>query len=158
MFSDRGAAFLSKLMEEVYSLLRVQNTNTTAYYPQTDGLVKQLICTLTNMLAKKVKKKNGRDWDVQLPYVLFTYDTSPQDSTGEYPLFLKYGRDPVLYTADMLAYPDGKIRVSVDNYEEEQLMHGKPQEIIFGLLSPSRNKTMINIRKLLLNVYLRETV
>ena len=102
LLSDRGAAFLSKLMEEVYSLLGVRKTNTTAYHPQTDGLVERFNRTLTNMLAKKVKRKNGRDWDVQLPYVLFAYCTSPHESTGESPFFLMYRRDPVLPTTDML--------------------------------------------------------
>ena len=66
LLSDRGTAFLSKLMEEVYSLLGIRKINTTAYHPQTDGLVERFNRTLTNMLAKKVKK-NGKDWDVQLP-------------------------------------------------------------------------------------------
>ena len=52
-------------------------------------------------------------------YVLFAYRTSSQESTGESPFFLMYGRDPVLPTADMLAHPDGRIRVSIDDYKEE---------------------------------------
>lgn len=67
LLSDRGAAFLSKLMEEAYSLLGIHKTNTTTYHPQTDGLAKRFNHTLTNILAKKAKKKNSRDWDVQLP-------------------------------------------------------------------------------------------
>ena len=92
----------------MYSLLKVRKTNTTDYHPQTDGLlVEQFNCTLTNMLAKKVKKKNGREWDVQLPCVLFAYHTSPHKSTGESPFFLMYRRDPVLPMTDMLTgfYP-----------------------------------------------------
>ena len=150
--SDRDAAFLSKFMEAVYSLLEAQMTNTTSYHPQTDGLVKRFNRTVTNMLAKKVKKKNGRDWDVQLSHVLFAYRSSPQESTGESPFSLMYGRDPVLSTADMLVHPDGRIRVSIDDYKEEIIVHGKLQEIIYGFLSPSRNKTVTNIRKLPLHV------
>ena len=74
------------------------------------------------MLAKKVKRKNGRDWDVQLPYVLFAYRTSPHESTGESPFFLMYGRDPVLPTTDMLTgltHPDGRAEVDFDNYTVE---------------------------------------
>ena len=118
LLSDRGAAFLSKLMEEVYSLLGIRKTNTTAYHPQMDGLVERFNRTLTNMLAKKVKK-NGKDWDVQLPYVLFVYRASPQESTGESPFFLMYGRDPVLPTADMVSHPDGRTEVDLDNYKAE---------------------------------------
>ena len=76
LLSDTTAVFLSKLMEEVYSLLGVRKTNITPYQPQTDGLDERFNRTLTNMLAKKVKKKDGRDWDVQLPFILFAYHTS----------------------------------------------------------------------------------
>lgn len=55
--------------------------------------------------------------------VLFVYYTSPQELTGESPFFLMYGRDPVLPTADMLAHPDGRIRVSIDDYKEEIAAH-----------------------------------
>ena len=34
---DRGMAFLSKLMKEVYKLLGLKKVNTMAYHPQTDG-------------------------------------------------------------------------------------------------------------------------
>ena len=52
-----------------------QKLNTTAYHPQTDGLVERFNRTLINMLSKVVGK-HGRNWDEQLPYVLvrmFTY-------------------------------------------------------------------------------------
>ena len=43
VLSDRGKAFLSGLMEEVSKLLGFHRVNTTAYHPQTDGLVERLI-------------------------------------------------------------------------------------------------------------------
>lgn len=67
--------------------------NTTTYHPQTDGLVEWFNRTLTSMLAKKVER-SGRDWDVQLLFVLFAYRASLQEtlksplsscSTGEIP-------------------------------------------------------------------------
>ena len=79
LLSDRGANFLYK---EVYSLMGVKKLNTTAYHPQTDGLVERFNRTLTEMLSKSVKR-NGRDWDQHISYVLFAYRTSPQSSTGE---------------------------------------------------------------------------
>ena len=76
LLSDRGKAFLSKLMYEVYKLLGIKKVNTTAYHPQTDGLVERFNRTLTSMLAKTVQKQ-GRDWDEHLPYVLYAYRTNP---------------------------------------------------------------------------------
>ena len=52
---------------------------------------------LTNMLAKTVDR-SGRNWDAQLPYILFAYQTSMQTSTQESPFFLMYGRVPKLQT------------------------------------------------------------
>lgn len=46
-----GRAFLSGLMKEVTQLLGLHQVNTTAYHPQTDGLVEQYNRTLTAMLA-----------------------------------------------------------------------------------------------------------
>ena len=75
LLSDRGTAFLSKLILEVYKIMGIKKANTTAYHPQTDGLVERFNRTLTDMLAKCVEK-GGKDWDSQLPYVLLAYRTS----------------------------------------------------------------------------------
>ena len=79
LLSDRGAAFLSQLMAQVCEVLGVKKVNTTAYHPQTDGLVERFNRTLTNMLAKRVER-GGADWDQHLPFVLFAYRSSMQES------------------------------------------------------------------------------
>ena len=70
------------------------------------------------MLAKKVKK-NGRDWDVQLPYVLFAYRASMQESTRESPLFLLYGQDPRFPTEVALSPSPKDRNVDVDDFKAE---------------------------------------
>ena len=95
LLSDRGANFLSKLMIELYKLLGIQKVNTTAYHPQTDGLVERFNRTLTDTLAKSAKD-NRRNWDKRLPQVLFAYRTSPQESTELTPFMLLHGREAVL--------------------------------------------------------------
>ena len=67
-------------MKEVCQLL-----NTTTYHPQTDGLVERVNRTLTDMLAKTVDA-GGQNWDQKLPYALFAYIASMQESTKESPL------------------------------------------------------------------------
>lgn len=66
ILSDRGKAFLFWTFEV---LMGYHKLNTTAFHPQTDGLVEQYR-TLTSMLAKTTKK-GGPEWDKQLPYALF---------------------------------------------------------------------------------------
>ena len=54
--SDRGTAFLSKLLAEVYQLIGMKKLNTTAYHPQTNRLVERFNRTLLDMLAKSAKQ------------------------------------------------------------------------------------------------------
>ena len=115
LLSDRGAAFLSKLMEEVNNLLGIHKVNTTAYHPQTDGLVERFNRTLTDMLAKTVEK-SGADWDQRLPYVLFAYRSSLQQPTKESPFYLLYGRDPRLPTEEALCPSMDRYPMGVNDY------------------------------------------
>ena len=84
LLSDRGAAFLSSLLKEVCQIMGLKKVKTTAYHPQGDGLVERFNWTLTDMLAKTVSR-TGKDGDERLPYVLFAYRTSVQESTQESP-------------------------------------------------------------------------
>ena len=79
LLSDRGAAFLSNLMQEVCEILGVKKVNTTAYHPQTDGLVERFNRTLICMLSKRVDR-NGSNWDSHLPFTPFAYRTSFQEA------------------------------------------------------------------------------
>jgi len=67
LLSDHGGAFLSNLLQEMGKLLGFHKVNTTAYHPQTDGLVERFNRTLIDMLAKTANQ-NGRNWDVKLPH------------------------------------------------------------------------------------------
>ena len=125
ILSDRGKAFLSSLMKETVKILGIHQTNTTAYHPQTDGLVERFNRTLITMLAKTAKK-GGRDWDKHLPYVLFAYRASEQQSTRESPFFLLYGRDPRLPTKQALT--PSKSRQQIDLHEYGVYIAGKLAE------------------------------
>ena len=116
--SDRGASFLSNLMKEVYNLLGLKKVNTTAYHPQTNGLVEWFNRTLTEMLSKKVQK-GGKDWDQQLPYLLFAYRASLQESIGESPFFLLYGCTPGIPTDAALQSPIDRSLLDLDDYCSE---------------------------------------
>ena len=52
LLSDRGGCFLSNLISELYRLLGIKKVNTTAYHPQSDGMVERMNRTLTDMLSK----------------------------------------------------------------------------------------------------------
>ena len=118
LLSDRGTTFLSKLMKAVCEVMGVHKVNTTAYHPQTDGLVERFNRTLTDMLAKTVET-SGRDWDTRLPYVLFAYRSSLYESTKESPFFLLYERDPRLPTEKTLSPPKDRQILDLDDYKSE---------------------------------------
>ena len=92
--------------------------NTTAYHPQTDGLVERCKRTLTSMLATTVEK-GGAEWDDQLPYVLFAYRASQQASTRESPFYLLYGRDPRLPVPEVLSHQQTRVTMDLHEYGVE---------------------------------------
>ena len=103
--------------------------NTTAYHPQTDGLVERFNRTLINMLSKRVSGI-GQEWDELLPYVLFAYRATLQSSTGESPFRLLYGRDPQLPTETALCPPVQRETVQLDSYNAMMInMMGKMWEV-----------------------------
>ena len=117
LLSDRGTLFLSVLMYELYRLRGIKKINMTAYHPRTDGLIERFNRTLTDMLAKTVEA-GGADWDVRLPYVLFSYRSSLQESTQESLFYLLDGRDPQLPVEEMLV-PQERALIEIGGYTEE---------------------------------------
>lgn len=118
LLSDRGPNFLSELVREVCKLLGVKKINTSGYHPQCDGLVEKFNSTLINMIAKSAESR-AHDWDRHLPYLLFSYRVSVQDSTKESPFFLLYGRDPRVPTETALSQPRTAYMVDLDDYKTE---------------------------------------
>ena len=57
ILTDQGSNFTSKLLMELYRVLRVQAVRTSPYYPQCDGLVECFNQTLKGMLRKVVTKE-----------------------------------------------------------------------------------------------------
>ena len=77
----------------------VDKTRTTAYNPKSDGLIERFNRTLLNAVATMIDPKgNQRDWDDQLPFCTAAYRNSPQESTGETPNMLMFGREVTLPT------------------------------------------------------------
>jgi transposase InsO family protein len=92
ILTDQGPNFMSQLLTEIYSFLRIRPIRTSPYHPQTDGLVERFNKTLKAMV-RKMTITAGRSWDKLLPYVLFAYREVPQASTGFSPFELLYGRE-----------------------------------------------------------------
>jgi transposase InsO family protein len=97
LLSDRGSTFRSALVREVCQIFGTRRSYTTAYHPQTDGLVERFNHTLATMISHYVDS-NQDNWDECLPAVLFAYRRSTHDSTGDSPFYLMYGREAMAPT------------------------------------------------------------
>ena len=75
--SDRGGAFISGLWTSLSNLLGIQLHHTTAYHPQSNGMVERCHRTLKVALMTRCSTP---DWAYQLPWVLLGMRTWYMDS------------------------------------------------------------------------------
>ena len=114
LLSDRGANFLSSLVRSVCELLNTKKVNTTAYHPQTDGLVERFNHTLCQSISMYVSR-DQKDWDSHLPAILFGFRVSPHETTGDSPFYLLYGREPRL-PVDVSLLPPSNVTNSIKEH------------------------------------------
>ena len=109
LITDNGPNFRSELLAAMCRNLQTAHLFSTPYHPQFDGLCERFNRTLTSMLRGFVDT-HQRDWDQYLPYLMHAYRAAPQESTGEAPFFLMFGRPcraplDIHLTAPRLDYP-----------------------------------------------------
>ena len=92
ILSDQGKQFTGKVMKHIENYLGIEGKSTTAYHPQTDGLVEKYNGTLMETIRAYVSD-NQVDWDEFIPYALAAYRGTKHSTTGESPYFLLYGRE-----------------------------------------------------------------
>ena len=90
MISDQGREFVNKVNKKLFSITKTEHRISSAYHPQTNGLVQRFNQTLQRSLVKKFVNSNQTDWDEKLDGVLFAYRTSQQKSTNHTPFELMY--------------------------------------------------------------------
>ncbi|MBW0568446.1 hypothetical protein O181_108161 [Austropuccinia psidii MF-1] len=102
IISDRDPKFTSALWINLHKLLGTKLSFSTAYHPQTDGLVERMIQTLEDMIRRfcayglEVKDSDGftHDWCTLIPTLELAYETSIHASTGKTPAMLEKGWNP----------------------------------------------------------------
>lgn len=91
MISDQGREFVNKVNRCLFKMTNTEHRISSAYHPQTNGLVERFNQTLQRSLVKLVNDYQN-DWDELLDGVLFAYRTSIQKSTQVSPFELVYCR------------------------------------------------------------------
>ena len=115
LLTDQGTHFVNELLKAMCKRVGVKHRLSTAYYPQTNGLVKRFNKTLCEILAK-YSGMYREDWDVFLPSALFVYRTIRQSTTRYEPFYLTYGREATLpIELEILTYPpEVKLEISLE--------------------------------------------
>ena len=95
ILTDNGTHFTATMMTELFKRLGVTHLYSTPYHPMTNGQIERYNATMDSKIAT-LSNENRTNWDEQLPYVTFNYNTSVHTTTGIIPFELMYGRFPVL--------------------------------------------------------------
>jgi len=93
--SDRGLQFVAEFTRELYRLLSITLSATTAYHPQADGQTECVNQELEQYLRVFVNERQD-DWDELLPMAEFQYNNHIHSSTQQTPFFLDSGRHPCM--------------------------------------------------------------
>lgn len=110
LLSDRGAAFLSEMVEKLLLISGIRHALSSAYHPQTNGLTERFNRTLCESLAKTAAE-HDKQWDIFLPATLFAYRTLQHSTTKQTPFFLTYGRQATLpVELEIKSYPEEPLK------------------------------------------------
>ena len=133
--SDRGALFTSEIFAEISRIMGMRQKLSSAYRPQTQGLIERWNRTMVQMLRQYVAT-DQKDWDQYLDLIMFAYRTSSHSSTGFTPFQLVYGREAKLPTHLLTA----DIGPTDHDGETSYVESLRPQRIhpITNLVKPNR--------------------
>lgn len=88
--TDQGSNFTSGLFEKVMKSLGITQYRSTAYHPQSQGVVERFHHTLKTMI-RAYCLETGSEWDDAIDLLLFSIRDSVQESLGYSPFQLVYG-------------------------------------------------------------------
>jgi transposase InsO family protein len=120
--SDRGAQFTSSLWTSLCSLLSITHLQTTAYHPQSNGLVERFHRRLKDSLRARLA---GADWLAHLPWVLLGVRTSVPLEGGLSPAEAVMGCQPLL-PGQFLPVGEPPLEDFLDKLRENALKAPRP--------------------------------
>ncbi len=116
--SDQGRNFESNLIQQLCSLYKVGRSRSSPYHLAGNGQCERFNRTLHNLL-RTLPTDRKRDWASCLAHVLFCYNTTPHQATGESPFFLMFGQEPKLPIDFLLGQIQTPVAGQVHRWIEE---------------------------------------
>lgn len=95
VLTDNGTHFTASMMTELFKKIGVTHLYSTRYHPMTNGQIERYNATVDAKIAALSNDKRT-NWDEQLPFVTFNYNTSMHSTTGQIPFEMICGRPPTL--------------------------------------------------------------
>jgi hypothetical protein len=95
IISDRGSALLAEATKIFEQMQQIRHHASTAYHPQTNGMVERMHATLGSAITKLSDGERER-WDEFLPQTLFSIRVRTHAVTKHSPFYLLYGMHPRL--------------------------------------------------------------
>jgi len=95
--TDRGSEFVSHFFHTLGDLLGIKMHHTSGHHPEANGQAERTNQTLEQYL-RIYCNYNQDNWAELLPLAEFTYNNTPNDSTGESPFYLSKGYHPAITT------------------------------------------------------------
>lgn len=91
--TDRGAQFTSHEWKRWLEGKEIAHNLTTPRHPQSNGIDERVNGTMARILQKYVDRFQ-ENWDEQLKYAIYVYNTTVHESTGFSPYQILFGREP----------------------------------------------------------------
>ncbi|MCO5613237.1 hypothetical protein L7F22_067513 [Adiantum nelumboides] len=92
---ERSPGFRGDLVGELMEQLGISRRHSSPYYPQCNGLVKNVNGMICRIIAKQANKR-PKDWDRHLNAALWAYRTSFKANLGYTPYQLVFGKEAIL--------------------------------------------------------------
>lgn len=93
IITDRGAQFTSAEWTKFIEKYCIEHRMTAAYHPQANGIDERVNGTISRILRNYVNESHS-DWDVNLKWATYVYNTTIHESTKQKPFQVLYGYDP----------------------------------------------------------------
>jgi len=98
LVTDCGTEFLSNVFKEVCKLLKIRQTSTTPYHPQSNGSLERSHRSLAEYLRNFIGK-DQLNWDTRIPYAMFCHNSTVHSATKFQPYHLVYGNSVKIPTS-----------------------------------------------------------